>query len=115
MQWATGSAPSFSTSGEVLEGGGWEITFCPRRRLPSTSSAPSVILPSVLMDGITSEPNGSLATLEKRKMAASSDRKKVRAPAKKKLPAGPYHQNRNTCGEVRSEQRYAGPPACMSS
>ena len=68
--------------------GGCEIWFCPRRRPPLLSSAPKVIRSSVEMAGITAEPSGRRATREKRKMAASRELKKVRAPAKKKLPGG---------------------------
>ena len=51
-----------------------------------TSSAPSVMRSSVQMAGSTIEPSGMRATRENRKMAASRDWKKMRAPAKKKLP-----------------------------
>jgi hypothetical protein len=61
--------------------------FCPRSRSPLASSAPSVMRSSVEMAGMTVESEGSRATRLKRKIAASSDRKKVRAPAKKKFPA----------------------------
>jgi hypothetical protein len=40
------------------------------------------------MAGSTVEPSGMRATRLNRKMALSMDRKKVRAPAKKKLPGG---------------------------
>ena len=63
------------------------MTFWPRRRLPSASSAPSVILSSVLMAGITADPKGRRATLENKNIAASRDLKNVLAPAKKKFPA----------------------------
>jgi hypothetical protein len=42
---------------------------------------------SVQMAGSTREPSGMCATLLNRKMAASSDLKNSRAPAKKKFPA----------------------------
>jgi hypothetical protein len=91
------------TRGEVLEEGGCEMTFCPLSRVPSASCAPRVMRSSVLIAGITAEPSGSLATLENRNIAASSDRKNVRAPAKKKFPerSVPFQvQQRMTCMHI---------------
>lgn len=55
--------------------------------VPLAISAPSVMRSSVQMAGSTREPSGMRATRLNRKMAASSERKNRRAPAKKKLPA----------------------------
>lgn len=59
---------------------------CPRIRVPSFNTAPSTNLSSVSTAGITLDPDGMPATLENKKIAAGSEPKKVRAPAKKKLP-----------------------------
>ncbi len=55
--------------------------------VPFAISAPSVMRSSVQMAGSTREPSGMRATRLNRKIAASSERKNSRAPAKKKLPA----------------------------
>ena len=53
---------------------------------PTSSSAPSVSRSLVQMQGSTRLSAGMCDTREKRKTAASRDRKKERAPEKKKLP-----------------------------
>lgn len=65
------------------------MLYCPRNRVPSFSSAPNSNLSSEITAGSTREPDGIPATLEKRKIAADREPKKVRAPAKKKLPMEP--------------------------
>lgn len=77
--------PGFPPAAPML---GWLMQFWPLMTAPFSSSAPSVMTSSVTMAGSTVEPSGMRATRLNRKMALSMDRKKVRAPAKKKLPGG---------------------------
>ena len=70
---------------------GWEISFCPRMVVPSSSSAPNATrtFSSSTMLGTTTDSSGMRLTRLYSRMAASMDRKNMRAPAKKKLPTDP--------------------------
>lgn len=68
---------------------------------PLSRTAPNVMRSSVEMTGITELPSGMRATREKRKIAASKLLKKVRAPAKKKLPASVQ-----ACNMLQKLQQY---------
>ena len=65
---------------------------------------------SVEMTGMTELPSGMRATREKRKIAASKLLKKVRAPAKKKLPASA--QACHTLQELHQSERGINDPYC---
>ena len=72
--------------------------------VPSASSAPSVMLPSVRMTGSTRLPSGMRATLLNKKIADSRERKKSLAPAKKKFPA---------CSEALNLDQYCRAKFCQ--
>ena len=71
---------------------GCEISFWPRRMVPSVNSALIVtrLSPSHSMHGTTIVSLGNLETLAYKNIAASIDRKNIREPAKKKLPMDPF-------------------------
>ena len=79
---------------------GCEISFWPRRIVPSVNSALIVTrsLSSHSMHGTTMVSLGNLETRAYKKIAASMDRKNMRAPAKKKLPMDPFtNAKRSLC------------------
>ena len=85
----------------LLSMDGCEISFCPRRIVPSTSSAARFTrsFSTCEMHGTMSVSSGMRLTREYKKMAASIDRKKSLAPAKKKFPMDPLTKsNRSLMG-----------------
>jgi hypothetical protein len=74
------------------------MAFCPLITIPLCNSQPSVRRSFVQIAGRTKLSVGMCETREYRKIAASSDWKKMRAPAKKKFPM------------LQHEQPYECPP-----
>jgi hypothetical protein len=66
------------------------MAFCPLITIPLCNSQPSVRRSFVQIAGRTKLSVGMCETREYRKIAASSDWKKMRAPAKKKFPMLPF-------------------------
>mmetsp|Transcript_5096 Transcript_5096/g.17774 ORF Transcript_5096/g.17774 Transcript_5096/m.17774 type:complete len:302 (+) Transcript_5096:1721-2626(+) len=88
-----GPADAACLVNSLVSTAGWLRLHCPRITVPSRSVAPIAnrrSLPSECMHGSTSHSGGMSETREYRYTAASSDRRKPRAPLKKKLPTLPF-------------------------